>query len=122
MEQNKLNIPEVNSRCPTCYQPNPSLVNCKKCNNPTMCTMCESAGICSVCRELVKQGRMKIEKEEKKESSGVSDEERNEAMKTSFDVLKKLHGAVPVLVPPLKALTKLSEEDFDELLTTIRNG
>jgi hypothetical protein len=65
---------------------------------------------------------MKVEKEEKEKSTGLSEEEKNEAMKTSFDVLKKLHGAVPVLVPPLKALTKLSEEDFDELLTTVRNG
>jgi len=115
----RMEVPQVASKCPTCEYPNPSLANCRQCNQPTMCTMCESAGICEICRSRVKKGDLRIEKTDEPTET-VSDEERNEARKTAYDVLSKLHGAVPVLVPPLKALTKLTEADFDELMGSIR--
>lgn len=117
--ENRIQIPTVTSKCPTCETPNPSLSNCSQCNQPTMCSMCESAGVCSICRDLVKKGQLKVEKKDSPQTT-ISAEEHTEAMKTAYDVLSKLNGAVPVLVPPLKALTKLSERDFDEIMGSIR--
>lgn len=103
-----LNIPEVTSRCPTCFSPNPSLAQCPQCDQMTMCTSCISAGICDVCRRLMRSGHKKIEK---KNPSAFK------------EAIILMNGLKPFLKPPvmktLKTLTHISESDFDAIFKNI---
>lgn len=114
-----IQIPEVGTRCTTCMTQNPSLVTCVHCREPNMCTMCEAAGICGVCRKGCQDGTVKVEKKEE-ETGKATGNDKTEAMKLAWEALGRLKQVVPVLVPPLKVLTKLTEKDFDEIFKNLQ--
>lgn len=104
-----LDIPQVVSRCNTCMSHNATPMECPHCGKPNMCSNCSFAGICKECRDSVQKGEMKIERK-------ASEDEKYKTFAEVAPLLKQLQTMNPKLVPQLKILTKLSPEQFDELM------